>query len=96
MLRSGRRGRDLPLLSGCGAGEAQRPSGDQMAIEIEGVVDGGVRGEKPFAYRADFNRCIFRDWLEKVHSEISIDEAPACPSPPRGQDLACPRRSAAE
>ena len=46
MLYSGGGGRDLPLLSGRGSEEAQRPSGDQMALEIEGVVDGGVGGEK--------------------------------------------------
>ena len=46
MLYSGRGGRDLPLVSGHSAEEAQRRSGDQMALEIEGVVDGGMGGEK--------------------------------------------------
>jgi len=43
MLGSGRGGRDLPLPIGSGAEKAQRPSGDQMALEIEGVVDAGMR-----------------------------------------------------
>jgi hypothetical protein len=46
MLSSGRGGRDLPLPSGRGAEEAQWHSGDQVAFEIEGIVDGGVGGEK--------------------------------------------------
>jgi hypothetical protein len=31
-----------------------------MALEIEGVVDGGVHAEKPLAEQADLNRCILR------------------------------------
>ena len=38
-------GRVLPLLRGRGSEEAQRRSGDQMTLEVEGVVDGGMNGE---------------------------------------------------
>jgi len=43
---SGRSGRGLPLLGSHGSEEAQRRSGEQMALEIECVVDSGVGGQK--------------------------------------------------
>ena len=45
-IQSGGGGCVLPLLRSRGSEEAQRRSGDQMALEIEGIVDGGVGGEK--------------------------------------------------
>ena len=60
MRYSGGGGRDLPLLSGRRAEEPQRPSGDQMALEIERVVDGGMGDRKRWVDPGDLNRCIFR------------------------------------
>jgi hypothetical protein len=39
-------GRVLPLLRGRGSEEAQRRSGDQMALKVEDIMDDSMNGEK--------------------------------------------------
>ena len=46
MPRSCRCGRIPPLLHRLGAELSERAAGDQMALRVEGVVDGGVGGQK--------------------------------------------------
>ena len=43
---SSSRGRVLPLLHGFDPEETQRAAGDEMALEVEGVVDGGMNGQE--------------------------------------------------
>lgn len=43
---SGGGGRDLPIISRLRPQEAQRTAGDQVALQVEGVVDGGMGGEE--------------------------------------------------
>lgn len=43
---SGGNSRGLPRSVSLGAQEAERGSGDQVRLEIEGVVDGGVAGKE--------------------------------------------------
>ena len=38
--------RGIPLLDRLGSEGAQRAAGDEMALQVEGVVDGGMGGEK--------------------------------------------------
>src|SRR5215207_3371097 len=38
--------RRVPLLHGTCPDVAQGSAGDQMTLDVEGIVDGGVRGEK--------------------------------------------------
>ena len=42
-----RHGGGRPRLVGLGAQGSKSGSGDQMGLEVEGVVDGGVAGEEP-------------------------------------------------
>jgi hypothetical protein len=44
--RSGGHRRTCPLLGSLSSEEAERPAGDQVALEGEGVVDGGLSGEE--------------------------------------------------
>src|SRR6266852_9571732 len=44
--RLGGHRRCVPLLPGLGSEDAQRWAGDQMALNIECVVDGGMQGEE--------------------------------------------------
>ncbi len=44
--RLGGHRRCVPLLHRLGSGEAQRAAGDQMALNIERVVGGGMHGEE--------------------------------------------------
>jgi len=37
----------LPRVDGRGSETAERRSGDQVALEVEGIEDGGVEGEEP-------------------------------------------------
>ena len=50
LLKNGRRlgghRRCVPLLHRLGSEEAQRAAGDQMALNIERVVDGGMQSEE--------------------------------------------------
>jgi hypothetical protein len=57
-LRRHRRG--VPLLHRLGSDEAQHAAGDQMALSVERVADGGMPGEEAQREPADLNRCIFR------------------------------------
>ena len=43
---SHRRYRGIPLLDRLGSEGAQRAAGDEMALQVEGVVDGGMGGKK--------------------------------------------------
>ena len=40
-------GRRPPILEGFASEEAERAAGDKMALDVEGVVDGGVSGQEP-------------------------------------------------
>lgn len=44
---SSRRGGSRPSAIGRGSEEAKRGSGDQVTLDVEGIVDGGVGGEEP-------------------------------------------------
>ena len=44
LLRSSHRG--VPLFGGLGSENAQRAAGDEMALQVKGVVDSGMGGEK--------------------------------------------------
>jgi hypothetical protein len=45
-MRSGGQRRACPLLRSLSSEEAERSAGDQVALEGEGVVDGGLNGEE--------------------------------------------------
>src|SRR5205807_645203 len=60
--RSRSRGRIPPLFRRLGPEDPERRARDEMALEIEGVVDGGVHAEKPLGGASR---------LEPLHSALS-------------------------
>jgi hypothetical protein len=57
---SGRCDGVLPLRCRFASEDPQRRSGDQVALKVEIVVNGGVHDEKYWADPADLKRCILR------------------------------------
>src|SRR5262245_23395069 len=58
-LGSGRSGRSLPVRYRFGSELSQGRSGDEMALEVEGVVDGGVDAEKALCGASRFEALHF-------------------------------------
>jgi hypothetical protein len=50
----------LPLRCRFGSEDPQRRSGDEMALKVEIIVNGGLHAQKRWADPADLKRCILR------------------------------------
>jgi hypothetical protein len=70
--------RGIPLLGRFGSEGAQRAAGDEMALQVEGVVDGGMGGEKALSgsWRLEALKLSFSppDWQVRVLRPIILPQ----------------------
>jgi hypothetical protein len=57
---SSRRGGGSPRLERFISEDAECVAGDEMALDVEGIVNGGVNGQESLGHPGDLNRCILR------------------------------------